>query len=123
MAYPERTRIGVLYDCSEDVYRHVFATNEPSEDNSDSEIDYPLTPPPEEPSGSACCSPERATFPPDLNTLHLFRPQKRRNVAVRTQPKGIFRPAHHTESLTAIRQKCALRIQQLGTLRSIPCVR
>ncbi|KAF8547465.1 hypothetical protein OG21DRAFT_916283 [Imleria badia] len=80
---------GVLHGCSDDVYPHVFPENETSEDSYESEIECPLTPPPSDYSGSRTPSPEHATFPADLNALHLSGLRKRRNIAVRRQPKGI----------------------------------
>ncbi|KAF8547844.1 hypothetical protein OG21DRAFT_1516939 [Imleria badia] len=81
---------GVIYGCSDDVYRLVFPENETSEDGSEPEVECPLTPPPSDSSGSRTPSPEHATFPADLNALHLSGLRKRRNVGVRRQPsKGV----------------------------------
>ncbi|KAF8560319.1 hypothetical protein OG21DRAFT_1402032 [Imleria badia] len=86
-------RHGVLYGSSEDAHRHVFIAHEISEDSCESELEYPLTPPLSESSGSRSHSPEHATFPADLNMItmvHLSRLRKRRNVAVRKQPKRVY---------------------------------
>jgi dehydrodolichyl diphosphate syntase complex subunit NUS1 len=90
MAHSERIHTGVLHGCSENAHRRVFLVNETSEDSCESEVEYPLTPPLSESSGSRSHSPEHATFPADLNIItmvHLSRLRKRRNVAVRRQPK------------------------------------
>jgi len=85
-------RHGVLYGCAENAHRCVFLVNETSEDSCESEFEYPLTPPLSEPSGSRSHSPEHATLPADLNIvtmMHVSRLRKRRNVAVRRQPKCV----------------------------------
>ena len=97
MAHSERIHTGVLYGCSESAHRRVFLVNETSEDSCESEVEYPLTPPLSESSGSRSHSPDHATFPADLNIItmmHLSRLRKRRNVAVRRQPKSMFYPVH-----------------------------
>ncbi|KAG8219772.1 hypothetical protein J3R82DRAFT_744 [Butyriboletus roseoflavus] len=90
-------RHGVLYRCSETAHRRVFVVNETLEDSGESEVEYPLTPPLSEPSGSRSHSPEHVMAPADLNIItmmHLSRLRKRRNVAVRKQPKSAFHPVH-----------------------------
>lgn len=97
MKHSERIHTGVLYGCSENAHRRVFVVNETLEDSCESEVEYPLTPPLSEPSGSRSHSPEHTPLPADLNIItmmHLSRLRKRRNVAVRRQPKSAFRPVH-----------------------------
>ncbi|KAF8140299.1 hypothetical protein EV363DRAFT_1206785 [Boletus edulis] len=91
-------RHGVVYGCSEETHRRVFLVNETSEDSCDSELEYPLTPPLSDSSGSRSHSPEHATFPADLNMItmmHSSRLRKRRNVAVRRQPRGVSSAFSH----------------------------
>jgi len=82
-------RHGVLYRCSENVHQRVFP-NETSEESCESEVEYPLTPPPSESSGSRSHSPEHAGPSADLKVItmmHQSRLRKRRN-HVRRQPKS-----------------------------------
>jgi hypothetical protein len=126
MAHSERIHTGVLHGCSENAHRRVFLVNETSEDSCESEVEYPLTPPLSESSGSRSHSPEHATFPADLNIItmvHLSRLRKRRNVAVRRQPKSMFHPVHLVGYLIGVRERCILRIQQVDTSRGVPCFR
>ena len=95
MEHSERIHTGVLYGRSENVHRRVFLVNE--EDNCESEVEYPLTPPPSESSGSRSHSPEHAAPPTDLNVITMMsesRLRKRRNVAVRRQLKRASRHVH-----------------------------
>ena len=91
----QRIHTGVLYRCSWSVHRRVFL-NETLEDGCESEVEYPLTPPPSESSGSRSHSPEHAALSADLDVItivHQSRPRKRRNVGYR-QPKSAFHPAY-----------------------------
>lgn len=92
--HSERIYTGVLYGCSENARRLVFVVNETSEDSGESEVEYPLTPPLSEPSGSRSHSPEQARLSADLNVITMMHLRRRRNVAVRKQPKSAFRPVY-----------------------------
>ncbi|KIJ21795.1 hypothetical protein PAXINDRAFT_63319 [Paxillus involutus ATCC 200175] len=83
-------RDGVLVGCPESVRRRVFAADKSSEDSCESEVEYPLTPPLSEPSGSRSQSPYRGKLLAELSVVTIKPPtcvRKRRNVAVRRRPK------------------------------------
>jgi dehydrodolichyl diphosphate syntase complex subunit NUS1 len=83
--------IGVLVGCPESVRRRVFAADKSSEDSCESEVEYPLTPPLSEPSGSRSQSPYRGKLLAELSVVTIKPPtcvRKRRNVAVRRRPKS-----------------------------------
>ncbi|KIK94074.1 hypothetical protein PAXRUDRAFT_473538 [Paxillus rubicundulus Ve08.2h10] len=83
-------RNGVLAGCPESARRRVFAADKSSEESSESEVEYPLTPPLSEPSGSRSHSPDRGKLLAELSVVTIKSPTripKRRNVAVRRRPK------------------------------------
>ncbi|KAF9229238.1 hypothetical protein BS17DRAFT_689552 [Gyrodon lividus] len=84
-------RDGVLAGCSENARRRVFAADKSSEDSCESEVEYPLTPPLSEPSGSRDHSPDRGRLLLGLCVVTMkssTRIHKRRNVAVRRRLKS-----------------------------------
>ena len=122
MEHSERIPTGVLYRCSENAHRRVFVVNETSEGSGESEVEYPLTPPLSEPSGSRSHSPEHGMPPADLNIItmmHLSRLRKRRNVAVRKQPKSAFHPMH-VVGISDRNQHRYIHDVQLDTSHNIP---
>ncbi|KAH7916397.1 hypothetical protein BJ138DRAFT_467827 [Hygrophoropsis aurantiaca] len=83
---------GVLMKCSGTIRDHMLTLEESFEDDStESEVEYPLTPPLSEHSVSRSNSPDLAKLPIDLNVVTIrpskdrphTNPVKRRNIAVR----------------------------------------
>ncbi|KIJ68498.1 hypothetical protein HYDPIDRAFT_82528 [Hydnomerulius pinastri MD-312] len=105
-------RDGILAGCSETARERVFAVEEGFEDSCESEVEYPLTPPLSEPSGSRDQSPDRAKLPVDLCVIALkssSHVSKRRNVAVRRRPKSESCPLSTLASLTKVYPKGLLQ--------------
>ncbi|KAF7306889.1 DUF2235 domain-containing protein [Mycena indigotica] len=79
---------GILVDCEEQLSRRVFAISESAGDDSESDIEYPLTPPSSDYSESRPLSPEHVFGESSTITIHLPRAIRKRasRYGLKTRP-------------------------------------
>jgi len=87
---------GITLNRSQDIQERLIAYRPVSEDDTDSEVEYPLTPPLSDSSDSRPISPEYGfhlgVVTIQVSELQARKPNRRRNVVRRKRPKNTFTP-------------------------------